>query len=237
MKDLPKDDRGYTVPAEAPWSDGAPLLAGFDKARTLAIATGSACSQCGLRLDGSEGYWRVFSQRNAAYARLTGSTVEFAAPGHELCMTYAALACPFWSSAQARLGASSLIEPGAARGKLPALMAFRVVDLLVRPGVSPLAAGRPSFAFMYSGVAVDRPFQSPSSGLLDRYEEMIASVGEAELRSDMRVYVAGDEAGHEQLDDLLVARLTALFARRGATMVVNDQYYQGFRLYEEWRGR
>lgn len=222
MQGLPVDPRGYVVPAEAPWRDGKPIISAYDKARTLAIALNSACSQCGNQFDPKDRYWQILAQRDAARARIDNSYVGLSAPGHEVCMMYAALACPFWASSQARLGRGSLLEAGGRRGSLPALIAFEAVTLLVRPGTDPLAAGRPNFKFLYAEVSADRRFRVPRDDLGIRYDELVEEDPPGEWR---RSYADGSIAAQDSLEKQLSAHLPAFLKDYHERMIINQECF------------
>lgn len=231
MRNLPRADRGWVVPAESSWRDGMPMLSTFDKARTLAIALKSSCSQCGLPFRTDDLYWRIFSQRDAAYARLSGNSLTLSAPGHEVCMLYAALACPFWARGKARLGRKSLLEPGAKRGSLAALIGFGSVVLLVQPGMSLLGEGRPTFRFHYRDQSADLRFRDPHQDLVDRYEALMGREQAADWDGLERVYFNEQQDG--DLDDVLVNGMTPLFAADAPTSWQDDVVYNEYALYPQ----
>src|SRR4051794_12979337 len=98
VADLPTDARGYFVPAEAPWIDGLPKLAGLDPHRKTALAFNWACNVCGYPMVEGQPVYRAFSQRDAANIRLYQEpvSVESATPGHLSCMLFSMFACPYW---------------------------------------------------------------------------------------------------------------------------------------------
>jgi hypothetical protein len=113
----PRDRRGYPALAITPWIDGEPRFAVTGTARTYICAVERRCSVCGTPLRGP--VWRVVATGEAeaiADALAAGrpyvnraSTVE--APGHRMCMLYAAVVCPYLSSPAARRGEDAAL-PG-----------------------------------------------------------------------------------------------------------------------------
>lgn len=114
----PRDARGYPVPAITPWTDGLPQFGVTSVERTFLCAVDRRCSICATVLPPGP-VWRVVGEAEAeaiatAIAsgrsfRNTAPTAE--APGHRVCMLYAAMVCPYLSRPTARRGA-----PGAAPG-------------------------------------------------------------------------------------------------------------------------
>jgi hypothetical protein len=101
----PRDERGYPVLAITPWRDGVPDFAVTSPARILVCAVERRCSICGLAL-GSDPVWRVVSAEEASAIAAHPEADHLAAtvepPGHELCMTYAAVVCPWLARPNAR---------------------------------------------------------------------------------------------------------------------------------------
>lgn len=173
LASLPTDARGFIVPAESPWVNQVPSVSTFDKPRTLGLAAGRACVVCGLPLPPGQTVWRIFTQRDAATARMDPEIVDDrSAPGHESCMLYSALQCPFWMTPGARLGKESTIAPGGKRGTKPALMGLGLAGLLVRPGVEIWRDGAMFFAYM--NLTDDIRFVEPGE-LRERFEEAMRS--------------------------------------------------------------
>jgi hypothetical protein len=133
----PKDPRGYPVPAITPWHDGVPQFAISSPQRALICAKERRCSVCALEI-GPGPVWRVVSgaeseaieaAHRAGHAYVNRApTVE--APGHRLCMLYAALVCPFLARPNARrgadadLGAPAAHRRGEARGEGGAVIGY-----------------------------------------------------------------------------------------------------------------
>ncbi len=165
---LPRDHRGFVVPAEAPWTDDGPRIEMFGRETAWALAFSRSCSVCGFALVPSMPVWRLFTQRDAAICRLEReATVEEGVPGHLSCMLYSAQVCPYWRTPQARLGKESLRQPGAPRGGVAALMGHRDFDLLIDVTVPPEIAN-----FLYRDLTFDIRFRDPSE-LAERYADTL----------------------------------------------------------------
>jgi hypothetical protein len=138
----PRDGRGYPALAITPWVDGEPRFAVTGTARTYICAVERRCSVCGTPMDGP--VWRVVATDEAdaieralaagqPYAN-RAATVE--APGHRLCMLYAAVVCPYLSSPTARRGEDAALPGldlarGVRRGGGGAVVGFDRVEFSV----------------------------------------------------------------------------------------------------------
>jgi hypothetical protein len=143
----PRDARGYPVLAISPWRDGEPVFAVTSPERILVCAVERRCSICGLGL-GKGPVWRVVgADEAAAIAAASGEhdgfenaarTVE--PPGHQACMLYAAVVCPWLArpNARRRLDAQVIgldVSRGDARGVVGevggAVVSFRTYEFTV----------------------------------------------------------------------------------------------------------
>lgn len=109
LRDLPRDDRGFLVPAEAPWSDdGTPHQAAVNPVIKLVLAAYRACPVCGFTVATGEAVWRLHDEysRTATHEEIAGPgpVYELDVPGHLVCMLYSALVCPYWRTQRGRLG-------------------------------------------------------------------------------------------------------------------------------------
>lgn len=166
MAALPRDARGFLIPAETPWEDDVSHLSRYDMLRTIALGAARACAVCGLPLLEGQPVWRLFTQRDAALARIDGDfTDDLSAPGHESCMLYSTLVCPFWRTPQSRLGKESLRAPGAKRGTKPAMLGYEEAYFLVQPRKNLLTTVPPAFRFLYAGRQSDVRFTDAATEL------------------------------------------------------------------------
>src|SRR5215470_13250955 len=100
----PRDGRGYPVLAIIPWEDGQPRFAATGTARTYICAAERRCSVCGLTMAPGP-VWRVVAGPEAeaiddalaAGRQFLNRQATMEAPGHRLCMLYAAVICPYLS--------------------------------------------------------------------------------------------------------------------------------------------
>jgi hypothetical protein len=188
----PRDERGYPVLAITPWEDGQPRFAATDTARTYICAVERRCSVCGLGMEPGP-VWRVVSGPEADAidaARAAGlvfvnrqATVE--APGHRLCMLYAAVICPYLSRPTARRGAPAQL-PGAAadrgdqRGLGGAVASFDEVEFRLTDVV----------LFRFQGLGEFRRHQLGEEQL----DELVASLGDDTEPGEVApVYLADNE--------------------------------------------
>lgn len=159
----PRDDRGYPVPAITPWLDGRPTFAATSTSRTLICAVERRCSICGTAL-GDAPVCRVVAGPEAqaiADAATDGTRYQnraptAEAPGHLVCMLYAAIVCPYLARPNARRGVDVSIggfvaSRGAARGDVDgvggAVVGFRSYEFELGDTV----------AFRFDGVTFVRP--------------------------------------------------------------------------------
>lgn len=177
---LPRESRGYPVPAEAPWVPSGPRLADIDPHRTAALGFSRACAVCGFTLPAGRPVWRTLSQRDAAYARGYNRELDVdpGMAGHLSCMIYSAFACPYWASPAGRLRKDSKVQPGAPRGTRPAIRGFSDIWILLSEDLSrPILGGPESGAtnalFGYVKLVEDLPFKDPSD-LRARYDAALA---------------------------------------------------------------
>lgn len=179
----PRDARGFPVLAITPWRDGSPDFAVTSPARILVCAVERRCSICGLGL-GKGPVWRVVAAEEAvaiaadpAGFENTATTVE--PPGHRLCMTYAAVVCPWLArpNARRRLDAEvpgSVMARGQARGAVGdiggAVVSFETFEFT--------AAGEVEFRYR---------------GLVDFLPHLIGEEHLAELRDGTANEAAADD--------------------------------------------
>lgn len=164
LDDLPRERRGFPIPAEAPWVDGAAVLAGGAADRKVALALKRACAVCGYRLAPERPVYRVWGQGDAAQIRLyeRDRCHDLHGPGHRSCMIYSTFACPFLRESRARLGKGSRIAPGRPRGSRAAVMGFDYFALLIFNGPHDFLLDEDYTPyFMFENLVEDLPYKSP----------------------------------------------------------------------------
>jgi hypothetical protein len=118
LRARPRDDRGYPVPAITPWDNGVPVFAATGTARTYICAVERRCSVCGSIMPAGP-VWRVVGAAEAAAIEAVlaagheyrNQTPTVEAPGHRICMLYAAVVCPYLARPTARRGQAAVL-PG-----------------------------------------------------------------------------------------------------------------------------
>lgn len=214
LAELPRDERGYLVPAETPWTDGGPRLAGLDPHRSVGLAIRRACCVCGFRLVEDSLVWRTLAQKDAARTRVHDPyfSVDTGFGGHLSCMLYSAFACPYWASSAGKLGKKSTINPGAPRGTRPAVLGHRDIVILVhddssRPFLGPPGSNATEPLFGYIDLAGDVPFREPQD-LVKRYEAAVADdLRTIDLTTERQYWTKSDE---DKLNLLIGEGLRAL---------------------------
>lgn len=204
LLDLPRDTRGFPVPAEAPWDDdGVPQQAKVNSLIKLVLAAYRACPVCGFTLRRDEPVLRIHDQysRGATHEEITSTRpiYELDVPGHLVCMLYSALVCPFWRSPGGRL------DPGVARfsdgrrGYEPSIMGFGDYSVIVdktRPFDGPASQ---EFTQIYQDYDREIAFRDPLPDLADRYEEERRRCGKRYVEKKRRHY-GPDFGGRPRLD-------------------------------------
>lgn len=191
LRGLPQDDRGYRVPAEAPWGDDGPLLSKLDPSRMLVLTAYRGCAVCGYRLRRDEPVWRIvdtYSRGTTFQDMQQGSSTFDDPPGHLVCMLYSALVCPFWRSPGGRLGQDSVYDPGGRRGETPSILGFGDYALLLNPS-KPFAAGRATGnSLLLKDYEEEIVFHDPLTDLAQRYERERQRVGGRYVTGKQRHY-------------------------------------------------
>jgi hypothetical protein len=136
----PHDPRGYPIPAITPWEDGVPRFGVTSVARTFLCAIERRCSICATVMAPGP-VWRVVGGEESdaiADALAAGDPYRNAAPtaeapGHRVCMLYAAMTCPYLSRPNARRGteveaAGVALTRGTRRGAGGAVVGFQMYD-------------------------------------------------------------------------------------------------------------
>ncbi len=175
---LPRDHRGFPVPAESGWRDGKPEIEGVNTERKIMLARQRACAVCGFPIPAEATVYRAFAQADAAKIRLANPSWwgDPSGPLHRSCILYSAMTCPYLREKTARLGTDSGVNPGAPRGALAAVMGFRGVTMLVGQranGALPrIATTQESPVFLYIQLIDDIRYRNGSE-LAQLYEEAV----------------------------------------------------------------
>lgn len=231
---LPRDPRGYHVPAEVPWLPDGPDIASMDPHQTAGLAFLRACVVCGFSLPAEGPVWRNFSQKVAAHARTEGRNlgVDPGFAGHLSCMLYSAFACPYWASPAGRLGRDSLVAPGARRGTRPAILGFQdVLYLVTADPARPVLGGGTTPLIGYVKLVDDLPFRDPGD-LLDRYQGAVEHDSAAIDLSQQRAYWQGGTTSDHDLFRVIEGGLSAMTTRPPvhADLWFDSEQYRAFTL-------
>lgn len=163
--DLPRDDRGYPVPAENEWLDSGPLLANQDWRRFATLLAFERCAICGCKFAETEPLYRLFAQEDGEATEAADRCVRSDGPAHYACMVFSAMICPFFASPGARRKSGH-----AARGRRAAIMGFRKV--LVQAEFNSVG-GINTVDFHYQGLLHTEWFDT-SSRLTDQLVDAVA---------------------------------------------------------------
>lgn len=191
IADLPKDDRGFHVPAEAGWESRKPIFSKFSVERTITLVARRSCAVCGYEMPVGSLVYRGFALSDAIHMRQyeREASHDNAGPLHKSCMLYSAIVCPYLRT-NGRLGKDSVINPGAERGKRAAVMGFRDLGLLIPAGSgqvlsSPGQQRLPLVAYLE--LADDIPYREGAE-LMDRYLAAVEADAEIIEMSKARLF-------------------------------------------------
>jgi len=190
IEDLPRDSRGYPVPAEAGWQDGHPLLKVVATDRKVALGMRRACAVCGYQIPKGATVYRAWAQGDAAHMRMyeREQSHDMGGPLHYSCIIYSTMACPYLREKRSRLGKDSKVNPGARRGSLAAVMGFRDFGILVYAQPHQfLHDDAPPPQFAYLGLVDDIPYRDGEE-IANRYAEAVESDSQIIETSRPRLY-------------------------------------------------
>jgi hypothetical protein len=129
---LPRDERGYPVPAENAWTRGRPHLALQDYRRSGALYAHGACAICGLTLTLGEPLYRLFADDEVGPTLAENACRRYEGPGHRECMIFSGAVCPFFATSGARRTQDRHEVPkGTQRGATAALIGFATVQIAI----------------------------------------------------------------------------------------------------------
>lgn len=147
IEGLPRDGRGFVVPAESSWVNGVPVLRETSPFRNVALVSRRGCAVCGFELVRGNPVFRVFTEavatRGDAQAgevgqvvgdveaiRLNRREVDQDVPMHLSCALYSAQVCPYLSVPTAKLSSGNSRLSDRVRGGA-AVFGFKDFGLLV----------------------------------------------------------------------------------------------------------
>lgn len=192
LRELPKDGRGYRVPAEAPWTDDGPQLSKVEPLLRIVLTAYRACAVCGYAMRQDELVWRIHDEysRKVTFADMRdGAGSHQDVPGHLLCMLYSALVCPFWRTPVSRYGKdTTTTTPGSSRGEQATILGYGDYALVLdleRPYGGP--SGKQG-TLLYKDYREEILFRDPLVDLADRYEQERVRVGGRYVKGKRRHY-------------------------------------------------
>lgn len=154
VQQLPRDHRGYPVPAESAWSEGLPDLGHQDYRRIGMLVSHNRCIVCGCSMVPGRRRYRLFIADEAATILAEGGKcIGYSGAGHKSCMLYSGLTCPFFASSGARRTTPEL--KGIPRGDRAVIMGFEKVVLGLDEGPEGL------FEIWFSGACEEIWFSRP----------------------------------------------------------------------------
>lgn len=216
LQDLPRDSRGYPVPAEVGWRDGEPKLDSVDTMRKIALGFHRACAVCGFEIRAGSPAYRAFAQSDAAVIRgeQRERSLDPSGPLHASCVLFSAMACPYLRAKTARLGPDSQFEPGARRGTLAAVMGFADFGLLVYeplPGVTDVSE-RHAPQFAYLQLVEDIPYRMGEE-LAQRFDAAVEQDQQAIDMSGRRWFWGGNRTEARDAEREAFAGMRAITTR------------------------
>lgn len=189
---LPRDVRGFVVPAEAGWKDGTPVLAKVGQDRKVALGMRRACGVCGFVMPKGRAVYRAFAQVDAAHIRLheREQAHDDSGPLHLSCVLYSAMVCPYLRERTARMSKTG-INPGGRRGTRAAVIGFAGFGLLVPMHM--YKSSQPAMPkFAYVQMVEDIPYVD-GADLADHYEAAVRSDRNFIDMSVPRMFWTGEE--------------------------------------------
>jgi len=228
---LADDGRGYPVISTIGRDTDTADFGSINERRKLALATFDWCAVCGLPFDGST-RWQVIPESASTLAGdQVDSQVYFnEAPVHEICIVYAAHACPHLSSPGHRMG--DAYRAGQRRDEKIRMAGFKQTSE-VRPIRSGLQKEIYVLHFGQKGFEEEFSYSRPEE-LEDRYAALLAS---EEIRE-----LSPDESGLVSLfNDISDAGATVVGAAlmAGASFAKDIRRVQGMEAFAEsgyWQG-
>ena len=174
IEGLPRDGRGFVVPAESSWVDGVPVLKETTPFRNVALMARRGCAVCGFELAHGNPVFRVFTEavetKGDAQAgevgevvgdvetiRLNRGAVDRDVPMHLSCALYSAQVCPYLSVPTAKLSSGNSHLPDHVRGGA-AVFGFENFGLLVSAADGFIDFGTEGLKVAYLGLVKDIPY-------------------------------------------------------------------------------
>lgn len=150
IEGLPRDSRGFVVPAEAGWENGTPILAKVGQDRKVALGMRRACAVCGYEMPRGSHVYRAFAQGDAAEIRMNerDRSEDPSGPLHLSCILYSSMVCPYLRERTSRLAKSSDVNPGGRRGTRAAIMGFKNFGIMMPAWNHQFLDPAPHFAYL-----------------------------------------------------------------------------------------
>lgn len=172
ITDLPRDPRGYPVPAENTWSDPqTPSLAVQDGQRCVVLYANGRCAMCGCPLHSDEPLYRLHTEDHTRHAFGQNGTMHTAGPGHRTCMLFAAAVCPFFATEGSRRRDDDRVHE---RGRRAALLGYNRVTIAISGGLQ----------FQYFGIVDQLRFKT-AADVIPHLETAIATDRRVDTSSRM----------------------------------------------------
>lgn len=202
IEGLPRDRRGFVVPAESAWVDGVPVLSSTSPFRNVALVMRRGCAVCGFEMPRGRPVYRAFAQGDAATIRMYQRPLanDRDVPMHLSCVLYSAMVCPYLREKTSRLGGENTINPGRRRGGMAAVLGFEDFGLMVYAGPHHfLDSAFPAPNVPYVGLVEDSPYRDGGE-LADRYAAAVVSDSEVIDTSVERCFWSDSVHDQRQLD-------------------------------------
>jgi hypothetical protein len=193
---LPRDSRGFVVPAEAGWQVGKPILAKVDQDRKVALGMQRACAVCGYEMPKGTKVYRAFAQLDAAQIRGYQRDLahEHSGPVHLSCILYSTMVCPYLRERTSRLAKDNDFNPGGRRGTRAAVMGFDNYGLMIPIWQGPRRSN-PGTHFAYLKLVDDIGYRDGAE-LTNRYIAAVRS--DAEIIDTTRNRLFWTDADQDQ---------------------------------------
>ncbi|MFF1945147.1 hypothetical protein ACFVWF_23760 [Rhodococcus qingshengii] len=198
IADLPREGRGFVIPAEAGWDGDVAVLSKVGTDRKVALGMRRCCALCGFVMPKGSPVYRAFAQGDAAHMRQFERKVatDPSGPLHLSCILYSAMACPYLRERTSRLTKTSEINPGGRRGTRAAIMGFGDFGLMLHASAHQFLDPAPHFAYLE---LVEDIGYRDGEELRERYQAAVVSDESVIDTSKPRLFWTSNDADLKQL--------------------------------------